>query len=526
MTALLNNKFFAIFLAPFLLGALTVLGFSPYNFTFINFFSFSILLFLIFLVKKKTQSKYREKKSNRYFFYLGCTFGFGFFLFGNYWISISLTHDEIFKGLIPFALVLIPLFLSLFFGLACLIAGPFCEKNIFFILFFSLVFSIFEFLRGNLLTGFPWNLVSYTWSWSIESIQILSLIGTYALSLISVTFFCIPFLFFQKKIIKKNVIFLLFFLIIFIGNYLYGLYKIEISNYNFDENISVKIVSPNFSLKDYNTRSEISLVKRLVKISNPEKNKNTLFIWPEGIFYESYLQDIAQYRNLFTDKFSENHLIILGINNFTNPNNLKNQKYFNSLVVVNHKAEILSVYNKVNLVPFGEFLPFEKTLSKFGLKKITRGYNSFSPGDVRTIINLGSKFNERLILPLICYEIIYSGKIKKKNQFPDLVVNISEDAWFGKSIGPYQHFAKVIYRSVEEGVFIARSANKGISGFIDPNGRLIKFLNTSETGNIEYKMPRFTKPTLYSNYGNKIFFLIILVYIFQIFIIKSLKLNE
>ena len=167
MINLLNNKFFVIFLGPFLLGAITILGFTPFNLTFVNFFSFSILLFLILSVKKKTQSKYRKKKSSRYFFYLGCAFGFGFFLFGNYWISISLTHEDMFIGLIPFSLILIPLFLSLFFGLAILLVGNFAEKNISFILLFSLVFSIFEFLRGNLLTGFPWNLISYTWSWSV-----------------------------------------------------------------------------------------------------------------------------------------------------------------------------------------------------------------------------------------------------------------------------------------------------------------------------------------------------------------------
>ena len=329
MLSLLNNKFFVIFLAPFILGAITIIGFSPYNLTFINFFSFSILLLLIFVVKKRTQSRYRKKRSNRYFFYLGCAFGFGFFLCGNYWISISLTHDEIFKSLVPIALIFIPIFLSLFFGLAILIVGPFAEKNIFFILFFSLVFSIFEFLRGNLLTGFPWNLISYTWSWSVESIQILSLIGTYALSLISITFFCIPFLFFQNKIIKKNIIFVFIFLIVFFGNYLYGLQKINNSSYNFDENINVKIVSPSFSLENYNTQSEISQLKWLIRISDPEKNKKTLFIWPEGIFYESYLKDIKQYKNIFYDKFSENHLIILGINNFNNSDdNLKTNKYF------------------------------------------------------------------------------------------------------------------------------------------------------------------------------------------------------
>jgi len=251
----------------------------------------------------------------------------------------------------------------------------------------------------------------------------------------------------------------LFCLIIFIGNYSYGKFKLNNSNYKFDKEINVKIISPNFSLKDYNNQSEEFQIKRLIKISDPKKDKKTLFIWPEGIFYQSYLEDIKKYRNLFKDKFSENHLIILGINNFTSINNIDDQKYFNSLAVLNYKLEILSLYNKINLVPFGEFLPFEKTLSKFGLKKITPGYSSFSSGDERMMINLGSQFNEKLILPLICYEIIYPAKIKKANQLPDLVVNISEDAWFGRSIGPHQHFTKAIYRSIEEGVFIARSAN-------------------------------------------------------------------
>ena len=523
MIAKLNNKLFVIFFAPFLLGAITILGFAPYNLTFINFFTFSILLFLISKVKKSTQSKYRNKKSNRYFFYLGCSFGFGFFLLGNYWIAISLTHDEMFKGLIPFALILIPLFLSLFFGLAILLVGTFVEKDISFILFFSLVFSIFEFLRGNLFTGFPWNLISYTWSWSTEIVQILSLIGAYSLSLISITFFCIPFLFFKKEFVLKNIFFVLFCLIIFIGNYSYGKFKLNNSNYKFDKEINVKIISPNFSLKDYNNQSEEFQIKRLIKISDPKKDKKTLFIWPEGIFYQSYLEDIKKYRNLFKDKFSENHLIILGINNFTSINNIDDQKYFNSLAVLNYKLEILSLYNKINLVPFGEFLPFEKTLSKFGLKKITPGYSSFSSGDERMMINLGSQFNEKLILPLICYEIIYPAKIKKANQLPDLVVNISEDAWFGQSIGPHQHFTKAIYRSIEEGVFIARSANKGISAFINPNGKVLKSLNTGESGNIELNFPYFNQPTLFSNHGNKIFFLIILLYIFLTLIFKKLK---
>jgi len=523
MINLLKNKFFVVFFGPFFLGAINVLSFPPYNLTFINFIVFSAILSFILIVKEKTHSKYRKKKSHIYFFFLGCAFGFGFFLFGNYWISISLTHDENFKNLIPIALILIPLFLSIFFGFVVLIVGPYAEKNISFLLFFSLIFSVFEFCRGNILTGFPWNLISYSWSWSIEFIQILSLLGTYSFSLISVTIFCSPFIFFKKKINKENFIFLFIILIFIIGNYFYGLHKLKNTNYNLDEKIIVKVVSPNFSLVNYNSQNEILQLKELIKISDPDKNRKTLFIWPEGVFFETLLQDIKKYKSLFVENFSDNHLIILGINNFSNPNDFKETKYFNSLAVLDHNLEIISLYNKINLVPFGEFLPFENFLSKFGFKKITSGYNSFSPGKERKILSLGDKFDSKAILPLICYEIIYSGKVKIKSQLPDLVINISEDAWFGNSIGPYQHFSKAIFRSVEEGVFIARSANKGISAFINPNGEVLKSLNAGEKGNIELNFPYFYKATLFSKYGNKIFFLIIFMYIFLILILKKYK---
>ena len=273
-------------------------------------------------------------------------------------------------------------------------------------------------------------------------------------------------------------------------------------------------------------QSEISQLKRLIRISNPEKDKKTIFIWPEGIFYESYLSDIQKYKDLFKNRFSEKHLIVLGLNSFKKDKELQDQKYFNSLVILNNQLDVLHLYNKINLVPFGEFLPFENFLHNFGFKKITRGYNSFSQGKDRKLINLPANFSNKLALPLICYEIIYSGKIKNKNQLPDVAINISEDAWFGDSIGPYQHFSKVIYRSIEEGIFIARSANKGISAFINPNGQIVKSLNTREMGNIEVYFPQFFKKTNFSQYGNKIFFLIIFMYILMFLILKKIENNE
>ena len=209
----------------------------------------------------------------------------------------------------------------------------------------------------------------------------------------------------------------------------------------------------------------------MIELSNPQVDQKTIFIWPEGMLSSIYLSEIKKYHKIFSKAFSNLHLIILGINNLEYKNNI--ESVYNSLAIVDNNLNLIGSYNKNKLVPFGEFLPMEKYFQKLGLKKITYGYKSFSKGEQRNVINIKNKYYDFKLLPLICYEIIYSGKINIKKQNVDLIVNISEDGWFGNSIGPYQHFNKAIYRAIEEGNYIARSANNGISAFIGPNGRTL-----------------------------------------------------
>ena len=180
MLEFFNKKFFILFLFPLFLGGLTVLSFQPFNFFFVNFLSLPLLFFLIVYVKQKSKSVYRKKPFLKHLFFLGSSYGFGFFFFGFYWIVYSLTFDVSFRFLIPFGLVLIPLFLSLFFSLPILLIGNFSDKNISSIFLISGIFSVADFLRSTILTGFPWNLWAYSFSWSIESLQILSTIGLFS----------------------------------------------------------------------------------------------------------------------------------------------------------------------------------------------------------------------------------------------------------------------------------------------------------------------------------------------------------
>ena len=200
----------------------------------------------------------------------------------------------------------------------------------------------------------------------------------------------------------------------------------------------------------------------------------------------------------------------------------KNEEYFNSMLVVDNNLNIVSRYDKKKLVPFGEFLPFENFLEKFGLKKITPGYSSFTSGKGESILEF--KFHGDIIrfFPFICYEIMFPNLIEKDlNEF-NFLINISEGAWFGESIGPYQHFSKSIFRSIESGKYLIRSANMGKSVFIDPNGRVIKALESIEAGNIELEIP--LNKTQEKQYKKSLIFLFVLfTYVITYFILRRFK---
>ena len=250
---------------------------------------------------------------------------------------------------------------------------------------------------------------------------------------------------------------------------------------NSENSIYIKIISPSFDLKYNLSDSELrENISNLIRYSDPDKNKKTLFVWPEGVFTGFNFDQIKEYRVLFEEVFSENHLIIFGSNTYQE--NSQNSDTFNSLVITNNKLDIIFQYNKIKLVPFGEFLPYENILSKIGLKKITEGYGSFSKGSNNDIFEL----NNLKMLPLICYEIIFP---KLNQNHKNLIVNISEDAWFGNTIGPDQHFAKAIFRAIESNVYLVRSANKGFSAFIDNKGIIKKVLKPNERGTIELNVP-------------------------------------
>ena len=516
MVKFFNKRIFIIFIFPLLLGALSTLSFQPYNFFLLNFFSLPSLFYLIVYVKKKSKSTYRKKPFLKNLFILGTSYGFGFFLFGLYWISHSLTFDDTFKFLIPFSLIFIPLFLSLFFSLPIILVGSFIDENLSSIFLISLVFALSDFLRNFLLNGFPWNLWAYSFSWSHESLQVLSTIGIFSFNLLLITFFFIPSSLFFKKKIKYIIV--IFFGILFLGNYFYGSYKINSYKENESEKINFKIVSARMNLSEFKDIEQAAL--KLIKNSNPDRERKTIFVWPEGVFFGENFNNLENLKPLFENSFSKNHLIIFGANTSKNIND--EFKYFNSLVIVDNELNIISKYDKRKLVPFGEFLPFENILNKFGLKKIVTSHSSFSKGLNNPLLDLNFDKTNIKLLSLICYEIIFPNIISNNHNKFNFIINISEDAWFGESIGPYQHFSKAVFRSIESKTYTIRSANKGVSAFISPNGKVLKSLSPNESGNIEMQLP-ILDLNKGDNKKSLIFLSLLITFILTIFILKKFK---
>tara|TARA_B100000886_G_scaffold340434_1_gene309964 strand:+ start:5516 stop:7072 length:1557 start_codon:yes stop_codon:yes gene_type:complete len=512
----LNSRLSTLYVIPFISGALTILSFEPFNFTIVNLIIFPLFFYLLVYINKKSKSVYRKKPYKKNFFIFGLVFGFGFYLSGISWIANSLTFDENFKILIPFAIIFIPLFLSLFVGLITFLIGPYLKLNFVSLLIFSASLSFSDYLRAHLLTGFPWNLWAYSTTSMNEILQIINLIGLYSYNLLVITIFTFPVIFLFKISKIKKIIITIFILIIIFSVYIYGNYEVNknIDTLNNSEKTYVKIISPNFDLKyGLNIKEIEERFQKLVRYSDPDKEKKTLFIWPEGVFSGYSYDQILMFRELIFKNFSNKHHIIFG----TNTSNLIKSGFHNSILVVNNNFDVVQSYNKRRLVPFGEFLPFEKILNNFGLKKITEGHGSFLKGKE----NKNLIIDNLSILPLICYEVIFTDLIQNSDENTNLIVNISEDGWFGKSIGPHQHFAKSIFRAIENNTFLLRSTNQGISAIIDNKGNTIKKMNINEAGNIEFEVPLIKS----NKTKNDLIFFILLITYFLTFLIYKKK-NE
>jgi apolipoprotein N-acyltransferase len=172
---------------------------------------------------------------------------------------------------------------------------------------------------------------------------------------------------------------------------------------------------------------------------------------------------------------------------------------YNSVYVIDHDGAILSVYDKVHLVPFGEYLPFQDSLERLGLMALTKIQGGFIPGDRRRVLSVPGAPD---VVPLVCYEVVFPGAVEPSGERGGWTLNLTNDGWFGLSSGPYQHFEQARLRAIEEGLPLVRAANTGISAVIDPVGRIVTSLPLGSEGVLDASLPKALAPTLYARVGD------------------------
>ncbi|OJX10920.1 MAG: apolipoprotein N-acyltransferase [Caedibacter sp. 37-49] len=499
----LNKKLWRIFALAFFLGACCTLAFEPFSWFFMVFVSIGGLLWVL-----DNFQGHSLKKA----FLIGWWYGLGYFTTSLYWIAFALGVDlKQFAWLIPFTVLGLPAILSLFIAPVTFLTRSFNCHGIGKALLFSMLWAGFEWLRGHLFTGLPWNLVAYTWV-PYESIsQSLSFLGVYGLSLITVFIATLLYCALAAKIVKERITYCLLASTLLISMYGFGKWRLANIEEAVVPGIYLRLVQPNIpqKLKWDREYAEKNYEKILTITKIPAKKEITHVLWPESAVPFLIEYDHEHRERLKTIIPPQGVLLTGGIN--IKRHSRFNVQVWNSIFVIKSNADIIDIYNKSHLVPFGEYIPMRSLFPSF-VKKVTAGSVDFSFGSgPRTLKVPGLP----AFSPLVCYEGIFPGAVKSKGgERPQWIYNATNDAWYGPTSGPYQHLVINRARAIEEGLPYMRVANTGISAVIDAYGRIKQSLPLNTSGVIDAELPLATAlPTLYSLYGDTFFFVLLAAYL-------------
>ena len=428
-------------------------------------------------------------------FAAGWWFGFGHSAAGLSWIGFAFLVDAPrFAWMSPFAVLGMAAGMALFpAGAAALsryVFGKIRLSGVGRVIIFSAFWVSLEWFRGWVLTGFPWNLLGTVWTWSDAMIQLAALTGVYGLSLLTVFVAAMPALLAgpgpdaeknrpgPRPLVLASLALLG---VVWAG----GQWRLAMATEDVVPGVRLRLVQPNIpqALKWRPELRQGHVLKQLAMSRKPPPPDGppTHIIWAETAV-PFVLQENPGLIKALGAAAPPDGLIIVGSPRST-PGGEKPRRIWNSIYAIDSKGQIKGTYDKHHLVPFGEYVPFRGILP---IEKLTQGRLDFSPGPgIRTFNWQGLP----PVSPLICYEVIFPGRVTDAGNRAEWLLNLTNDAWFGNSSGPYQHFAASRLRAVEEGLPLVRVANTGISGVIDGYGRVIRRLGLGREGIIDSPLP-------------------------------------
>jgi apolipoprotein N-acyltransferase len=483
-------------LFAFAAGALSAIGFAPFEIFPLLLLGFATLVLLL----DGAQASARPIRNAAW---VGWAFGFGQFLIGLHWVGFAFLVDPSqHEWQIPFVALLFPGGLALFTAAACGLAARFWPDSVARIFVFTFTYALAEWLRGHVLTGFPWNIAAYGWGASPAVMQSAALFGAYGLTLLTVLFGASLAELFGRRVDWRLPLAMT---VLFVGFFLGGELRLTTVKVDDVPGVRLRIVQPNIAQTDkYRPALVERNWRRLIALSNaPAKQRPTHTIWPEAAppflltRAPAALDDIA----ILT---ARDRVLMTGALRALRHDG--DVDYYNSFYVFAHGGQLLGAYDKFHLVPFGEYLPYEKFFTRLGLTKIVGIEGSFATGDgPHTLIVPGAPPAG----PLICYEILFPGAVVGA-QRPNWFVNVTDDSWFGPWAGPLQHLLVARMRAIEEGIPVVRAANTGISAVIDPLGRVRARLGLNRAGTLDSSLPAAIEPTPYARSGDYGFWLLLL----------------
>lgn len=447
-------------------------------------------------------------------FSVGWGFAFGFLLFSLYWIAFALTVDlPRFFWMIPFAAAGLPAFLAVFTGLATLGVHLLRLSGLAAALGFAVLWSVTEWLRGHVLTGFPWNLPGYAWVDWPAVLQSVSVVGIYGLTVLTAVLAALPAALVDRRGRRWSPRGAMAFgvaLALFVAMAGVGAWRLAQAEGGTVPGVVLRLVQPNIPQAqkwDTESRLENFLQHRALSVSAGPRPV-THVIWPETAVLYALTRD-ANARAAIAAVTPTGGLTLTGAPRFA-PEGTE-PRHWNSLLAIDSRGEVVAIYDKSHLVPFGEYVPFRDILP---IDTVVPSRVDYSAGaGVRTLVLPGLP----PVSPLICYEAIFPGSVvaetRDDGERPSWLLNITNDAWYGQTAGPYQHFAIAQTRAVEEGMPLVRVASTGISGVVDPYGRVAARLGLDERGVLDVDLPAaLAEATAYSRYGDLAFWMLACVF--------------
>jgi apolipoprotein N-acyltransferase len=490
-------------LVALLAGALSVLALAPFNAWPVLFLTFPVLVWLIDGAGGGRFGGIPAAALTGYWF------GLGYFVPGLYWIGYAFFVDaQTFAWLTPFAVLGLPAYLALFSAMGFALARLLWTKDATRILALAASLTISEWLRGHALTGFPWNAYGYALSEPLPLAQTASLIGLWGMTFLTVAIFASPAALIDRtreRTMPWRVPAAAVALLAVMG--LFGAIRLSLHPTALVAGAKLRLMQPNLQQDaKFNYAAKADVMKKYLALSDRASGPQstgvrdaTILIWPESAF-PFFLTREADAMAEIADLLPKGTVLITGSVRAPDlPPGTRITRAYNSIYVIDHDGSVLAVYDKLHLVPFGEFLPFQNLMEKLGFEQLTRVQGGFIPGTVRHALPIPGAPRA---LPLICYEAIFPGDVARRDERPGWIVNLTNDGWFGISTGPYQHLQQARMRAIELGLPLVRSANTGVSAVIDPVGRTLASLGLGLEGVLDSSLPAAIPPTIYARVGD------------------------